>query len=110
MSLPLRLALRDLRGGLAGLRLLAVCLFLLGRTKRPVANCRDCPKGDPGHNPETCEHLTCHGFYAATTDPVRIADMFDAIPDGLLAIRTGTASGLVVVDVDPATADASTPP
>ena len=28
MSLPLRLALRDLRGGLAGLRLLATCLFL----------------------------------------------------------------------------------
>ena len=28
MNLPLRLALRDLRGGLAGLRLLAVCLFL----------------------------------------------------------------------------------
>ena len=28
MNLPLRLAIRDLRGGLAGLRLLAVCLFL----------------------------------------------------------------------------------
>jgi putative ABC transport system permease protein len=28
VSLPLRLALRDLRGGLTGLRLLAVCLFL----------------------------------------------------------------------------------
>jgi putative ABC transport system permease protein len=28
MSLALRLALRDLRGGLAGLRLLAICLFL----------------------------------------------------------------------------------
>ncbi|MFN3944231.1 MAG: ABC transporter permease [Allosphingosinicella sp.] len=28
MSLPFRLALRDLRGGLTGLRLLAVCLFL----------------------------------------------------------------------------------
>ncbi|HEX8534797.1 MAG TPA: FtsX-like permease family protein [Allosphingosinicella sp.] len=28
MNLPLRLALRDLRGGLTGLRLLAVCLFL----------------------------------------------------------------------------------
>ena len=28
MTLPLRLALRDLRGGLTGLRLLAVCLFL----------------------------------------------------------------------------------
>lgn len=28
MTLPLRLALRDLRGGLTGLRLLAICLFL----------------------------------------------------------------------------------
>ncbi len=28
MNLPLRLALRDLRGGLTGLRLLAICLFL----------------------------------------------------------------------------------
>ena len=28
MNLPLTLALRDLRGGLAGLRLLAICLFL----------------------------------------------------------------------------------
>ncbi|HEX8482575.1 MAG TPA: FtsX-like permease family protein [Allosphingosinicella sp.] len=28
MNLPLRLAFRDLRGGLAGLRLLAICLFL----------------------------------------------------------------------------------
>jgi putative ABC transport system permease protein len=28
VSLALRLALRDLRGGLSGLRLLAVCLFL----------------------------------------------------------------------------------
>src|SRR3546814_12798394 len=28
MSLALRLALRDLRGGLTGLRLLAICLFL----------------------------------------------------------------------------------
>jgi putative ABC transport system permease protein len=28
LSLPLRLALRDLRGGIAGLRLLALCLFL----------------------------------------------------------------------------------
>ncbi len=28
MNLPLRLAVRDLRGGLSGLRLLAICLFL----------------------------------------------------------------------------------
>ncbi|WP_246159084.1 bifunctional DNA primase/polymerase [Catellatospora sichuanensis] len=44
--------------------------------------------------------LTCHGFYAATTDPHRIAAMLAAVPHGLLAIRTGAPSGLVVIDVD----------
>jgi len=76
-------------------------VFLLGRTKRPVANCTGCPSGDTGHNPETCECLTCHGFYAATVDPHRIHAMTHAVPGGLLAIRTGATSGLVVVDIDP---------
>ena len=46
-------------------------VFLLGRTKRPVANCPACPKADaePSHDPEACRCLTCHGFYAATRDP-----------------------------------------
>lgn len=78
-------------------------VFLLGRTKRPVANCPDCPKAeaDPNHNAEACGCLTCHGFYAATTDPDRIAAMHAAIPGGLLAIRTGTVADLVVIDIDP---------
>ena len=76
-------------------------VFLLGRTKRPLANCRDCPNDPATHDPATCEHLTCHGFYAATTDPDRIHAMHAAHPRGLLAIRTGTASGLLVVDIDP---------
>lgn len=74
-------------------------VFYLGRTKRPVANCHHCPKGS--HDPAACTCLTCHGFYAATLDPDRIAAMHRAVPDGLLAIRTGAASGLVVVDIDP---------
>jgi hypothetical protein len=49
----------------------------------------------------SCECLTCHGFYAATTDVARLAAMLAKVPGGLLAIRTGTASGLAVVDVDP---------
>ncbi len=79
-------------------------VFVLGRTKRPVANCPDCPaaKDDPGHDREACGCLTCHGFYAATTHPDRAAAMLSAVPDGLLAIRTGAVSGLVVVDIDPA--------
>jgi hypothetical protein len=51
----------------------------------------------------TCSCLTCHGFYAATVDPERIARMLQEHPRGLLAIRTGAVSGLAVVDVDIAT-------
>jgi hypothetical protein len=76
-------------------------VFLLGRTKRPVANCPACPKGDPDHDPAACGHLTCHGFYAATTDPDRIRAMHNAVQAGLLAIRTGTISDLAVIDIDP---------
>jgi hypothetical protein len=79
-------------------------VFLLGRTKRPVANCPACPKSDHNrrqHDPQTCGHLTCHGFYAATTDPDRIHAMHTAVPGGMLAIRTGRISDLAVVDIDP---------
>nr|WP_042198379.1 bifunctional DNA primase/polymerase [Kibdelosporangium sp. MJ126-NF4]CEL23363.1 prophage Lp4 protein 7, DNA replication [Kibdelosporangium sp. MJ126-NF4]CTQ96901.1 prophage Lp4 protein 7, DNA replication [Kibdelosporangium sp. MJ126-NF4] len=81
-------------------------VFLLGRSKRPLANCEQCPKrGKPGaHDPETCTHLTCHGFYAATTDVNRLDAMIAAHPDGLLAVRTGAApvgAGVVVIDIDP---------
>nr|WP_272956649.1 bifunctional DNA primase/polymerase [Kribbella solani] len=79
-------------------------VFMLGRSKRPVANCNDCR--DQAHEPGSCGHLTCHGFYAATTDPDRITAIVAAVPAGQLAVRTGAVSrggsGLVVVDVDPA--------
>ncbi len=75
-------------------------VFVLGRTKRPVANCPACRPG--AHDPAACTCLTCHGFYAATTDPERIASMITTVGSGQLAVRTGAASGLVVVDVDPA--------
>ena len=78
-------------------------VFLLGRTKRPVANCPTCPKADadPSHDPQACPCLTCHGFYAATRDPDRITAMHRAVPGGMLAVRTGTISDLAVVDIDP---------
>jgi hypothetical protein len=76
-------------------------VFVLGRSKRPVANCRACKTAGPGHDPAACDCLTCHGFYAATLDPARLGAMLGAVPGGLLAIRTGTASGLLVVDIDP---------
>jgi bifunctional DNA primase/polymerase-like protein len=86
-------------------------VFVLGRSRRPVANCRACraagrahrldPARHRAHDPEQCACLTCHAHYAATTDPDRIRAMFAAVPRGLLAVRTGAPSGLVVVDIDP---------
>jgi hypothetical protein len=76
-------------------------VFLLSRTKRPVALCQDCANADASHDRQACPCLMCHGFYAATTDPRRIARMFAYEPFGLLALRTGSASGLVVIDIDP---------
>ncbi|MFC0624737.1 bifunctional DNA primase/polymerase [Kribbella deserti] len=79
-------------------------VFMLGRSKRPVANCHDCKEAarrETPHDPATCGHLTCHGFYAATTDPDRIAAIIAAVPNGQLAVRTGAVSGLLVVDIDP---------
>ncbi|WP_020520055.1 bifunctional DNA primase/polymerase [Catelliglobosispora koreensis] len=75
---------------------------MLGRNKRPLANCPECRDIDPKHHdPQGCRCLTCHGFYAATRDPKVIGQLLISEPHGMLAIRTGTASGLVVVDVDP---------
>lgn len=76
-------------------------VFMLGRSKRPVANCTPCREADDTHDREACPCLTCHGFYAASTDPDRVAAILAAVPTGQLALRTGAASGTVVVDVDP---------
>lgn len=73
-------------------------VFVLSASKVPVANCEHCRESD--HDMESCPCLTCHGFYAATLDPDRIDAMHDKHPSGLLAIRTGAPSGLVVVDID----------
>ena len=76
-------------------------VFVLGRSKRPVANCPACKHARPGHDPAACGCLTCHGFHAATTSPARLAAMLAAVPRGLLAIRTGTVAGLAIIDIDP---------
>lgn len=76
-------------------------VFVLGRSKRPVANCPACKTAGPGHDPAGCGCLTCHGFHAATTSPARLAAMLAAAPRGLMAIRTGTAAGLAIIDIDP---------
>lgn len=76
-------------------------VFVLSPTKTPIRNCPPCHEG---HNTaaemESCACLTCHGFYAATTDPARIEEMLSRHSGGLLAVRTGAISGLAVVDVD----------
>lgn len=66
----------------------------------------NCPLCDPkssffvSHDRESCECLLCHGFYAATSSPHKWSEMIGALPEGHLAIRTGTASRLVVIDVE----------
>lgn len=91
-----RVALRMAAAGLP--------VFMLSRSKVPVARCEDCKQAEVRgleHDKEACPHLLCHGFYAATTDPDRVRAMVRAVPTGMLAMRTGAASGIVVVDIDP---------
>jgi hypothetical protein len=99
--MPTRPDLADMRTAASVYTARGWPVFLLGRTKRPVANCRACQHAGPDHDPQGCTCLTCHGFYAASTDPARIAAMLDAVPGGLLGIRAGTTAGLAVVDIDP---------
>jgi hypothetical protein len=55
----------------------------------------------------TCDHpakhpLNRHGLNAATIDPAQLARWWHTWPWAGVAIRTGTPSGLVVVDIHPA--------
>lgn len=76
-------------------------VFILSWTKAPVANCDPCKAEHvTPRQMETCRCLTCHGLYAATLVPDRVAEMIRLHPRGLLAIRTGAPSGLAVADVD----------
>lgn len=82
-----------------------LAVFMLSRTKRPVANCPACRDAGDDHDREACPHLLCHGFYAASRNPDRIRQMIQAVPGGMLAVRTGRRAGdpfgVVVVDIDP---------
>lgn len=78
-------------------------VFVLGPGKMPIANCDRCAQvgyHDTPEEKEACECWTCHGFYAATDDLERINAILDQYPGGMLAIRTGAISNLVVIDVD----------
>jgi hypothetical protein len=74
--------------------------FVLGRDKTPLPNCSRCRDAGPEHNREACTCLTCHGFYAATTDPRRLQEMGRRHPDGEWAVRCGAASGIIVLDAE----------
>lgn len=49
--------------------------------------------------------LTQHGFKDATTDEGQVRRWWTRSPDALIGVPTGSASGLLVIDVDPAGVD-----
>ena len=77
-------------------------VFVLGRDKTPLPNCAECRDADWSHDRDKCQHLTCHGFYAATNNLYDIEIMVRYHPDGWLAVRTGAASRLLVLDFEAA--------
>lgn len=69
--------------------------------KVPAGQCEDCDRAGPEHDVEACDCLLCHGFYAATSDPHRLAQMCKlVVGGGILAVRTGAASGITVIDAE----------
>jgi len=77
-------------------------VFPLSWGRRPIALCPACQpdRGCPGKDRCLCGVDTCHGFWAATTDEAKIRRWYTQHPDWQVAIRTGAASNLVVLDVD----------
>lgn len=73
-------------------------LFTVSESKRPWSNCAQCPTG--AHDGEQCPCLWCHGFQAASGDAQTVEQMLSLRPEGLLAMRTGAASGLFVIDAE----------
>lgn len=94
-------------------------VFAVRPTKSTYPNCPGCREAGPEHDPERCvrddesrgtaDHLVCHGFYAAMRDPGRLAAALARYPDALLALRTGRASGVAVVDLEATSADPDLP-
>lgn len=70
--------------------------------KAPLANCQACAPRVEGtcRDWNQCRHLTCHGFYAATTDMDRVEQMLKKNENGLLALRTGQASRIIAIDAE----------
>lgn len=73
-------------------------LFTVSESKRPWNNCAACPTG--AHDGEQCPCLWCHGFQAASSSAQDVEQMLSTRPEGLLAVRTGSVSGLFVIDAE----------
>lgn len=76
-------------------------VFPLSASKRPLRLCGQCAnRGCPGRNECRCGVDTCHGFYAASTDPDVFWRWWREHPGWQIGIRTGAKSGLAALDVD----------
>jgi hypothetical protein len=72
------------------------------RGKLPHANCPACEPRSPHYQPHQaadCGHELCHGLYAATSDPARVARWWARWPQANIGARVPTV--LLVLDVDP---------
>jgi Bifunctional DNA primase/polymerase, N-terminal len=72
------------------------------RGKLPHANCPACEPRSPRYQPHQardCPHELCHGLYAATSDPHRIARWWARWPQANIGARVPLV--LFVLDVDP---------
>jgi hypothetical protein len=79
-------------------------LFAATAEKRPRANCGRpvCMAHVTPEQMASCDCLTCHGFWAASTSPEKLARQLRAVgPDATLALRTGLDSKVLVMDLDP---------
>lgn len=78
-------------------------VFVLSAGKIPLRNCARCQPGAgcPGQDACRCGTIGCHGFWSATQNMDHIrALLWRAGEGGGLAVRTGSASGIVVVDAE----------
>jgi hypothetical protein len=84
---------------------LGIKVFRVRTNKAPYANC---PRCDPEsslyvkHRPEQCQCgvPTCHGFWAATTDPALIHKWWTEEPDANIGAPC-KLNGWAVLDIDP---------
>ena len=81
---------------MTGMREAAVAYAVAGyevfplRGKLPHGNCPACEPRSPRYQPHTageCEHELCHGLYAATCDPARVARWWTRWPQANIGTR-----------------------